>query len=89
MRRMLLTLALLHLYREVRLPAVNECCNISTPTTSVIVQANAVRGALVLKKSHQQSMDSDDNVEEIEELEEEEEEFQKSDVNKASIYEQG
>lgn len=67
MRRMLLALALLHLYRE----------------------ANAVRGALVLKKSHQQSMDSDDNVEEIEELEEEEEEFQKSDVNKASIYEQG
>lgn len=43
----------------------------------------------MLKKSHQQSMDSDDNVEEIEELEEEEEEFQKSDVNKASIYEQG
>ncbi|EYC00259.1 hypothetical protein Y032_0117g701 [Ancylostoma ceylanicum] len=51
-------------------------------------QADAVRGALVLKKSHQQSMDSDDNVEELEELEEEEG-YKQSELDKASIYEQG
>lgn len=32
---MLLALALLHLYREVRLPAVNECCNIFTRKTHI------------------------------------------------------
>ncbi|EPB67895.1 hypothetical protein ANCCEY_13012 [Ancylostoma ceylanicum] len=52
------------------------------------MEADAVRGALVLKKSHQQSMDSDDNVEELEELEEEEG-YKQSELDKASIYEQG
>ncbi|WKX97769.1 hypothetical protein Q1695_013443 [Nippostrongylus brasiliensis] len=51
-------------------------------------EAGAVRGALVLKKSHQQSMDSEDNSEELEDLEEEEE-LEKNELSKASIYEQG
>ncbi|KAK6737535.1 hypothetical protein RB195_019938 [Necator americanus] len=55
---------------------------------SLYKQANAVRGALVLKKSHQLSMDSDDNAEELEELEEEEE-YRQHDLDKASIFEQG
>ncbi|VDL72746.1 unnamed protein product [Nippostrongylus brasiliensis] len=53
-----------------------------------MLQAGAVRGALVLKKSHQQSMDSEDNSEELEDLEEEEE-LEKNELSKASIYEQG
>ncbi|KJH49412.1 Cation transporter family protein [Dictyocaulus viviparus] len=52
-------------------------------------EIEAVRGALVLKKSHQQSIDSDDNVEEIEELEDDEEIYYANEVDKASIYEQG
>ncbi|XGW08238.1 hypothetical protein V3C99_010946 [Haemonchus contortus] len=52
-------------------------------------EASAVRGALVLKKSHQQSMDSDDNIEELEDLEEEEQEYTKNELDRARIYEQG
>ncbi|VDK66073.1 unnamed protein product [Cylicostephanus goldi] len=51
-----------------------------------IAQSDAVRGALVLKKSHQQSMDSDDNIEELEDFEEE---HIRNELDRAGIFEQG